>query len=235
MARAVLHPNQYRPARRVGHRIGPVPRRGMAGQSYLPARWSPVPVPRRRQRPDEECDLSGVARFSDAHASARRPLAAGLRNWVPAVSTRRRSDGAPLRRKARASDRGCRSDRRRRRHRRDQRARDVLGFGKRSADLPIGTGDRWLWAPDVVRPQRQDAGHGRRKRFLSLPTRVAGRPARECMRSHSRPPGRGCSFRGEMGGRRRGQQTAAPFCIRPSWMHPRRGSSSPSPRSWRST
>ena len=57
-------------------------------------------------------------------------------------------------------------------------ARGVFGFGKRSADLPVGTGDRWIWSPDVVRPQRQDAGHGRRERFLSLPARVAGRPAR---------------------------------------------------------
>ena len=36
-----------------------------------------------------------------------------------------------------------------------------------------------------------------------------------CMCSHSRRPGRGCSCRVEMGGRRCGHQMAAPFCIRP--------------------
>jgi serine/threonine protein kinase len=84
----------------------------------------------------------------------------------------------PFDEKQGAVDGRRRVDCRRRRHRHDQWARGVLGFAKWSADLPVGTGDRWIWSPDVVRPQRQDAGHGRRERFLSLPARVTGRPAR---------------------------------------------------------
>jgi hypothetical protein len=61
------------------------------------------------------------------------------------------------------------TDCRRRRQRHDQWPRGVFGFGKWSADLPVGTEDRWIWSPDVVRPQRQEAGHSRRDGFYRYP------------------------------------------------------------------